>query len=125
MTAPFVPRPTATFQVTVTTEATVLDIAGDLDSTTTGRLADHLGAELSLRPPALVTDASEVTFCATRALTVLLAADEDARAARVPFAIVTRRRALLRPLALLGLDRQLDIQPTLDDALHRLATSRS
>ncbi|OXM57565.1 hypothetical protein CFP71_07000 [Amycolatopsis thailandensis] len=79
---------------------------------------------LALGPPALIVDAADVTFCSARALTVLLTVGSDAHAAGVPFALVARRRALLRPLARLDLHRVLRVHPTLEDALRGLDTSR-
>ncbi|GAB3728028.1 hypothetical protein GCM10027598_48250 [Amycolatopsis oliviviridis] len=70
LAAPDLSRPTPSFQVNATSDATVLDVAGELDLNVTDRLADCLGSELALGPPALIVDAADVTFCAVRALAI-------------------------------------------------------
>jgi anti-anti-sigma factor len=107
----------ASFDVITTADATVLSATGELDISVTDHLAGLIERELSLRPRALVVDASAVTFCAARALTVLLGSAADAHAAGVPFAVVTRSRAVLRPLSVLGLERVLPLHADLAEAL--------
>jgi anti-sigma B factor antagonist len=113
--------PVARFDVTTTAEAAVLSATGELDISVIGHLAGIIERELDLRPRVLVVDASAVTFCAARALTVLLTAAADAHAAGVPFAVVTRSRAVLRPLTVLGLERVLPVHGDLAEALDWLA----
>jgi anti-anti-sigma factor len=105
------PRTCPTFEVTTTTEATVVTAAGDLDLAVTGRLAALLEARRS--SPALVFDASAVTFCSARVLTILL----DTASGGVPFAIAGRCRALLRPIAVLGLEPWLPVHWSVEEAL--------
>ncbi len=114
-------RAAASFTVSSTVEACVITAIGELDLTVTGELAALLGREVGLRPPALVLDASAVTFCSARALTVLLDASVDAAVAEVPFAVVGRVRALLRPITVLGLEQLLPVHRSTDDALAWLA----
>ncbi|MCR6481916.1 STAS domain-containing protein [Amycolatopsis sp. OK19-0408] len=114
MTAP-------TFDVITTAEASEVAAGGDLDLAVTGRLETLLRRELRLKPPALVFDASAVTFCGARVLTVLLNTTADARRLGVPFALAGRRRALLRPITALGLDRALPVQWSTAEALAWLA----
>ncbi|MEU8632889.1 STAS domain-containing protein [Amycolatopsis sp. NPDC048633] len=98
-------RPSATFDLTSTAEASVIAAVGDLDLAVTDRFDALLNRELLLAPPALVFDASAVTFCSARVLTILL----DAGAGGVPFAIAGRCRSLLRPITALGLERMLPV----------------
>lgn len=51
------------------------------------------------------------------ALAILVSTSADARAAGVPFAVITRRRAMLRPAAALGLERVLPVHGGLAEAL--------
>ena len=118
---PAVQEPVASFDVTTTAEAAVLSATGELDISVIGHFAGLIEHELALRPRALVVDASAVTFCAARALTVLLNSAADAHAAGVPFAVVTRSRAVLRPLAVLGFERVLPVHGDLAEALDWLA----
>jgi anti-anti-sigma factor len=113
--------PVASFSVTTTADAAVLSATGELDVSVITRFAEIIERELSLRPRVLVIDASAVTFCAARALTVLLNTAADAHAAGVPFAVVTRSRAVLRPLTALGLERVLPVHGDLAEALDWLA----
>ncbi|MEV6646520.1 STAS domain-containing protein [Amycolatopsis sp. NPDC051371] len=106
-------RRSTTFEVTTTSEATVVTATGDLDLAVTGRLGALLNRELQLAPPALVFDASAVTFCSARVLTILL----DAASAGVPFAVAGRCRSLLRPIVALGLDELLAVHWSVDEAL--------
>ncbi|WP_284748071.1 STAS domain-containing protein [Amycolatopsis sp. RTGN1] len=101
------------FEVTTTPEASVVTATGDLDLAVTGRLGELLSREVRLAPPALVFDASAVTFCSARVLTILL----DTASAGVPFAVAGRGRALLRPIAALGLELVLPVQWSVDEAL--------
>ncbi|MFG1642943.1 STAS domain-containing protein [Amycolatopsis sp. NPDC049252] len=118
---PAVQAPIATFAVTTTAESAVVSATGELDVSVIGHLAEIIERELGLRPRVLVVDASAVTFCAARALTVLINAASDAHAAGVPFAVVTRSRAVLRPLTVLGLERVLPVHGDLAAALDWLA----
>jgi anti-sigma B factor antagonist len=105
------PRTRTIFEVTTTAEATVVTAAGDLDLAVTGRLATLL--EVRRSSPALVFDASAVTFCSARVLTILL----DTASAGVPFAVAGRCRALLRPIAVLGLASLLPVHRSVEEAL--------
>ncbi|MEA5363536.1 STAS domain-containing protein [Amycolatopsis sp., V23-08] len=115
------PAPVGTFAVTTTADSTVVSATGELDVSVIGHFTGILERELGLRPRVLVVDASAVTFCAARALTVLINAASDAHAAGVPFAVVTRSRAVLRPLTVLGLERVLPVHGDLAAALDWLA----
>ncbi|MEU0791550.1 STAS domain-containing protein [Amycolatopsis sp. NPDC005961] len=106
-------RRSATFEVTTTSEATVVTATGDLDLAVTGRLATVLQEEIRLAPQALVFDASAVTFCSARVLTILL----DAATSAVPFAVAGRCRPLLRPITVLGLDSLLPVHWSAEEAL--------
>jgi anti-anti-sigma regulatory factor len=105
------PRTCPTFEVTTTAEATVVTAAGDLDLAVTGRLAALL--EVRRSSSALIFDASAVTFCSARVLTILL----DTASAGVPFAVAGRCRALLRPIALLRLEPWLPVHWSVEEAL--------
>ncbi|UOZ03639.1 STAS domain-containing protein [Amycolatopsis sp. WQ 127309] len=108
---------TACFRITTSAGATVLAAAGELDLTVTGRLAALLHRELGLGPAAMVFDATAVTFCSARTVTILVTTAADAKAAGIPFAIVTRSSAVLRPLTALGLERELPVHGDLGQAL--------
>ncbi|MEW2506872.1 STAS domain-containing protein [Amycolatopsis sp. NPDC047767] len=102
--------------VVATAENTTVAVRGDVDATIAGRLAGQLAVELELGPHVLLIDLREVTFCSSDGISTLVRAHEAARAAAVPYAIVTARLAVLRPLRMLGLDRVLQIHHDLADA---------
>jgi anti-sigma B factor antagonist len=118
---PPAPEPSGSLEVRTTAEATIVVAAGDLDVTVTDDLAALLDREIRRRPAALVVDASAVTFCAARVLTILVDATADAVLHRVPFAVAGRSRPLLRPIAVLGLDRVLPVHRDTREALAWLA----
>jgi anti-anti-sigma factor len=115
-----VPR-ALTLQVTATAEATVVTVRGDVDLAVLGRLRRRLGEELDLGPRALVLDLADVGFCGAGGLTELLVAASEAHVSGVAFAIATERRAVLRPVRLLGLEHVLPIHRSVGAALEWLA----
>jgi anti-sigma B factor antagonist len=125
MVSPFLPPPrnpppaehTAAFRVTTTAEVCVVTAIGELDLVTCRRLAALLERELESRPPALVVDASAVTFCGARGMTVLLEVSTASCAADIPFAIVGCCRAVLHPITALGLEQVLPVHRSIGEAL--------
>ncbi|AXB47950.1 STAS domain-containing protein [Amycolatopsis albispora] len=111
------PNARAGMVVSTTAEATVVAIGGEVDALLTPRLRDQLAIEIQLAPRALVVDLSGVRFCSSAALGVLIGACGDARTAGIPFAVVTRQHAVLRPMELLNLRELLAVRPTVDEAL--------
>ncbi|WIY03050.1 STAS domain-containing protein [Amycolatopsis mongoliensis] len=106
--------------MTTTAEASVVTAAGDLDLAVTAQLATLLRREVRLAPPALVFDASAVTFCSARVLTILLETAADS----VPFAVAGRCRPLLRPITALGLDLLLPVHWNAAEAVAWLKLAR-
>lgn len=117
-----VSRPATT--LTRTAKSTVVTLAGDLDAADVPRLRRIVSGELGLRPATLLVDLTAVSFCSARVLKFLAEQAKDARAAGVGFAAVARQRAVLRPLALLGLNLALPVVPSLDEAALNARTRR-
>jgi anti-anti-sigma factor len=113
--------PPATMTVTTTAETTTVTVAGELDMGIAERLRSQLATEIALRPRAVILDLSDVTFCATCGLSVLLTTSADAQAAGIPYVIVAAQRAVVRPIMLLRLDEVLQIHRTVAEALDWLA----
>ncbi|MEU4252925.1 STAS domain-containing protein [Amycolatopsis sp. NPDC026612] len=110
-----------TMQVTATEAATIVTVRGEIDLTVTGRLRSRLAEETGLAPPALVLDLTEVGFCGAGGITELLVAASEAHVSGVPFAIAAGQRAVVRPIAVLGLERVLPVHRSVADALDWLA----
>jgi anti-anti-sigma factor len=92
----------------------VLEVAGEIDLLTAPSLGQALAA---VRAPKLVIDLSEVTFLSAAGLGMLelvaQRADETTRQLRV----VACSAAVLRPLSVVDLDRQIPIYLSVQDAI--------
>jgi anti-anti-sigma factor len=98
--------------VTSTDTETLLSGAGEIDSAASEDLRTRLTTAVGAGRPVLL-DLSDVTFCDSSGLTALVHGHSTAEAAGTPFVIVTTQRAILRPIALLGLADLLRIHPDL------------
>ncbi|HET9140879.1 DUF6292 family protein [Actinophytocola sp.] len=95
--------------------ATVLHVIGEVDMITEAVLLEAATEALAGRPPVLVIDLTDVTFLASAGLHVLIETHLAARDTSVR--VVAASRCTQQPLHVTGLDTQLDIYPTLHDAL--------
>ncbi|WP_233223483.1 STAS domain-containing protein [Amycolatopsis sp. CA-128772] len=102
--------------MTATADAATVVVAGDLDLSSTARLQERLDVELALRPPALISDLSEVEFCSSGGLSDLVNAVTNAHARGIVYAVIAGQRAVVRPNKLLLLDRILPIHADRADA---------
>ncbi|MFD2467481.1 STAS domain-containing protein [Amycolatopsis silviterrae] len=108
-TLAYLPGTSARTLITATADETVVTVSADLDVRSTARVREVLVDEISLRPHRLIVDVSGLTFCSVSGLEVLTGAARAADAAGVPFVLVAGQRAVLRPLRVLGLDRELRV----------------
>lgn len=97
-------------EITATDAETLVRATGEIDASVSGELREKLVAAATSGPPVIV-DLSGVTFCDSSGLTALVHGRTSAGTAGTKFVIATRQRAILRPIALLGLVELLDIQP--------------
>ncbi|GAA1024737.1 MULTISPECIES: STAS domain-containing protein [Amycolatopsis] len=111
--------------ITTTAGETVVAVSAELDLRSTDRLREVLADETALRPLVLIVDATEVTFCSVSGLEVLTGAARAADAAGVAFAVVAAGRAVLRPLRVLGLDREMRVVERLADAVEAGSAARN
>ncbi|EME60869.1 STAS domain-containing protein [Amycolatopsis decaplanina] len=102
--------------ITASATDTVVTVSGEIDLGVSDDLRRALDEELRFTPAALIADLSAISFCDSSGFTVLVQIRTKAEEAGVPFIIVTQERALLRPMALLGLDAVFIVHPTLDSA---------
>ncbi|MEV4055267.1 STAS domain-containing protein [Amycolatopsis sp. NPDC049688] len=97
-------------------EAVVVEVAGDVDTTTAPALVEAADAALAGQPPVLVVDLSRVEFLASPGLTALLTIHRNAGTGTA-VRIVASGRATLRPIQLTGLEDSLSLFPTREAAL--------
>lgn len=99
--------------------APVLEVRGEIDVLTAHRLQSEVAAALDhAGPEPLVVDLTEVSFLGSHGITALCAA---ARAARLRSEalrlVVDENRPVVVPLQISGLDAELALYDSVDDAL--------
>ncbi len=100
-----------------------VSVAGDLDLATAPQLHDYLVDNTASRPAHLVLDLTEVTFLASRGISVLIQAHNrsDGIHGQLHLTGVTTNPRVQRVLQIAGLLDTFDIHDDADDLLHRLA----
>jgi len=96
--------------------AVVVEVVGDVDTTTAPALVQAAQEALEAAPPLLVVDLTRVEFLASPGLTALLTIHRDAGPGTA-VRIVAAGRATLRPIQLTGLEESLSLFPTREAAL--------
>lgn len=96
----------------------VLSVHDVVDAATAPELDSAIAQVIASAPTGLVIDLSAVTFLASAGMTTLMKANE--RAGDIGFAVVANSAATSRPLTLLGLDQELTLCATVDEALRSL-----
>jgi anti-sigma B factor antagonist len=117
-------RSRTTITVTTTAEHATVAISGDIDLAVTTRVRERLEEELWLHPAALVIDLDDVAFCSSGGLSVLLDVVTAAHARGIPCALIAARRAVVRPIRLLRLDRVLPLHSDRTEAEEWLSLLR-
>lgn len=110
--------PTGRFRVDVESQGktVVLAVTGELDMLTAPRLEEATHQTLENSPQALILDLTNVTFLSSAGISVLVSAHKHA-GDRTDILIVASETATLRPLQLMGLDHDLTLYDTRDEAL--------
>lgn len=96
--------------------AVILTVSGEIDMATAGRLEEALNLALTNEPERLVLDLSGVDFFSSAGITPLVATQEATRG-HTTFALVVSGDAVFRSLKLTGVDLDLAIFSTVEDAL--------
>jgi anti-sigma B factor antagonist len=96
----------------------VVSVYDVVDAATAPELGAAIDKALDGAPAGLVLDLTGVTFLASAGMTTLMKAKE--RAGERGFAVVADSPATSRPLRLLGLDSELALCATVDEALRRV-----
>ncbi|MEU3501943.1 STAS domain-containing protein [Streptomyces hundungensis] len=100
--------------------ATVLAVAGELDHHTAPELT-RLIQEESFGPalPVLI-DLSDLTYCDSTGITVLIGADRRASETGAPLVLVGVTADLMHVFRIIGLDQLFTFQPSVEDAIEAL-----
>ncbi|QYC42243.1 Anti-sigma-B factor antagonist [Nonomuraea coxensis DSM 45129] len=85
---------------------TFVHLTGEIDIFTTARLRQRLIGLLSHSPGRLVLDLSQVTFCGTGGLAVLLGVQKRARSLGIPLALTGVPPRIARLLHVTGLENR-------------------
>ncbi|MFD8494525.1 STAS domain-containing protein [Amycolatopsis sp. NPDC059657] len=99
----------------------VVRVSGEVDLVSAATVEQALTGTLEPVPTGLVADLSGVTFFGSSGLSALVAAEDRAKTAGVPFAVVAASREVLVPMRVTGLDELLAVHPTVDDAVRAVA----
>lgn len=94
----------------------VLAVAGDIDMVTAPEFEKHLLTALRERPAALVVDLAGVDFLGSAGLTALVAAHQEA-GVQTRLRVVAESSATARPLQLTGLDQEIPVFASRQEAL--------
>jgi anti-sigma B factor antagonist len=98
----------------------VVEAAGSVDLLSAPELAYHLSVALDEGTPSIVVvDLRQVDFFGAAGLSVLVAADERARAQQIPLRVVASTHAVCRALSVTGLDQTLMVYSALEPAMAR------
>jgi anti-anti-sigma factor len=97
-------------------QAAVLAVFGDIDMVTAPEFEKYLHSALRERPSALVVDLGGVDFLGSAGLTALVAARREG-GEHTKLRVVAQSSATVRPLQLTGLDQEIPIFATRDEAL--------
>lgn len=97
----------------------VVSVHDVVDAATAPQLSAAIDKVIDGAPDGLVIDLSAVTFLASAGMTILMKADE--RAGGIGVAVVANSPATTRPLTLLGLDAELTICASVEEAVRRLS----
>ncbi|MFI9005681.1 STAS domain-containing protein [Actinosynnema sp. NPDC053489] len=95
----------------------VVAVTGEVDSTTAWPMRSGLLDELDRGPRRLVVDLSGVRFIGSTGLRVLVEAIDRAQARGTAFAVAAGHRAVLMPMRITELDREVAVRPTVEDAV--------
>jgi anti-sigma B factor antagonist len=94
----------------------VLSVCGEVDVLSAPQLTEAIHHALAQAPVGLIVDLTDVNFLAAIGMSVLVETQEQADAISARFGVVAQR-ATSRPIKLLGIDANLALYSTLDDAL--------
>ena len=102
-------------------EAVVVQVKGEVDSSTSGRLTAQLHAALleaaNQSARLLIIDLQSVTYFGSAGLNAVLDCHRQGKAAGTSVRLVADNGLVVRPIEVTNLDSVLELYPTLPDAL--------
>ena len=105
---------------------TVVDVTGELDIATRGRLSDHLNAVIAAPDAArLILDFSRLEFCDVSGLTPVVNAHRQAQARRGWLRLVCPEGRVRRLLRITGLSKTIPVYDTVTQATATTASTES
>ena len=105
------------FPVGVVSGVPVVTVPEEVDVTNAHRLRVALAKAAAGRPPALVVDMTRTRFCDSAGLRVLVTAHKQAQAAGGAVLLALPSTAILRVLAITGIDQVVSSFSSLDEAM--------
>ncbi len=95
----------------------VLAVAGAVDEVTAPSLATDLDVVLMGEPAVLVIDLTAVEFMSSAAMNLLVETQRLTAATATTVRVAADGTATSRPMRFIGIDRVIELYPTVDDAL--------
>jgi anti-sigma B factor antagonist len=109
------------FPVTWSGRTTVVTAAGEIDLTNAESLRDALLSALNAGTLGLVVDMTATTFIDSAGVTALVRAARRAHASEATVRLAVTAPSVLRVLNLVGIDRLIEVHPSVTEALASLA----
>jgi anti-anti-sigma factor len=108
------------FPVSWAARTAVVTATGEIDLTNAEGLRDALLSALNAGAPGLVVDMTTTTFLDSAGVTALVRASRRAAASDATLRLAVTAAAVLRVLNLVGIDRLIEVHPSVDEALASL-----
>ena len=113
------------FPVTWAGQTAVVTATGEIDLTNAEGLRDALLSALNAGARGLVVDMTATTFLDSAGVTALVRASRRAAATETTVRLVVTAPAVLRVLNLVGIDRLIEVYPSVADAAASLPEHRA
>jgi anti-sigma B factor antagonist len=101
-----------------TKDVVVLAVSGAVDEVTTPSLATHLDVVLLAAPALLVIDLTAVEFMSSAGMNLLVETQRLTAPTMTTVCVAADGTATSRPMRFIGIDRIIELYPTVDEALH-------
>lgn len=99
-------------------DAVVLAVSGAVDEVTAPSLATDLDVVLMGEPALLVIDLTAVEFMSSAGMNLLIETQRLTAATATKVRVAADGTATSRPMRFIGIDRIIELYPTVDEALH-------